>query len=427
MGYIEYLELVLASPWLYVAALLIAFPVYIFMLRKQINSVFDPLFLDMFFAAIGTATVIFLLFTENIETKNFVQYILSEFLYLFCLTLIPLRLGKLAHNDELLHIESSRRLLQCIFLVSAAVFLVSQTLIYVYNGIPLFLGDRLDYYAAGNGIGIFSRLIEMSSYLCWYLLLHKYTYKWKIRCIPKAFDAFLLAGLVLSCILSGSKSALLVAVFVIFYFRSLHRQSSFYPEKADRSLKRIQTLTLGIASGVVVLVLLVTGFAANFAESLGALLTRVVSAGDVYFMTYPGSNLHDLNGTHAFLALFGPTLAVFRIVDPGSLGTSLGFQIFHNVVQSTKDLGPQSKTQYLRICVLWLFWLLDLLSDIGAAGLFCAKCFIEIYPARWYFGSGIRVCCAACDRSKYGRAVVNLRNGQFNHCRSSNICSGLYS
>jgi oligosaccharide repeat unit polymerase len=183
----------------------------------------------------------------------------------------------------------------------------------------------------------------MSSYLCWYLLLHKYTYKWKIRCWPKTFDAFLLACLVLSCILSGSKSGLLVAIFVIFYFRSLHRRSSFYSEKTDRSLKRIQTLTLGIASGVVVLVLLVTGFAANFAESLGALLTRLVSAGDVYFMAYPGSNLHDLDGTHAFLALFGPTLAIFRIVDPSSLGTSLGFQIFHNVVQSTKDLGPNPR------------------------------------------------------------------------------------
>ena len=343
MGYIEYIELLLGAPWLYIAALFIAFPVYILMLRKQIDTIFDPLALNMFSAAIGTATVVFLFFTENIATKYFVQYSLSELCYLTCLTIIPLRLGKVLPPDELLGDQLSRRRFQCIYLVSAVIFLVAQPLIYIQNGIPLFYESRLDYYAAGNGIGIFSRILEVSSYLCWYLLLHKYTYKWHIRFVPRLFDALLLLGLIASCVLSGSKSELLVIIFLIFYFRALHRKSKFYPHSADRMLRMVQRSTFAVAFFVALVVLSVTKLAANIGGSLSALLLRIVSAGDVYFMAYPGSNLHDLDASHPLLAVFGPTLALFRLVDPSSLGTALGFQIFHNVVGSTADLGPNPR------------------------------------------------------------------------------------
>jgi hypothetical protein len=343
MGYLEYTELVFAAPWLYIVASLIAISLYIFMLRRQIDTVFDPLFLNMVFAAIGTATVIFLLFTGNIETNDFLQYSLSEFAYLLCLTLIPLRLGKVAFRDDLLRVESSPRRFQCIYLISSAVFLISQSSIYMQRGLPISYESRLDYYSGGNGIGMYSRLIEVSSYFCWYLLLHKYTYKWKIRYLPRAFDVLLVAGLVTSSLLSGSKSELLIVVFLIFFFRALHNESTSFPKRADQVLRRIQMVTLGTALCAALLVLVATGAATNFTEAFSALLVRIASSGDVYFMAYPGGTLQDLGARHPLMALFGSTLWTFRLVSESSLQPALGSQIFHSVTHSTLTLGPNPR------------------------------------------------------------------------------------
>jgi hypothetical protein len=343
MGYLEYTELVFGAPWFYTVALLIAFSLYIFMLRRQIDTVFDPLFLNMVFAAIGASTVIFLLFTGNIETNDFFQYSLSEFAYLICLTLLPLRLGRIACRDDLPRVESSPRRFQCIYLISSVVFVVSQSSIYMQRGLPISYESRLDYYSGGNGIGMYSRLIEISSYFCWYLLLHKYTYRWKIRYLPRAFDVFLVAYLVASSLLSGSKSELLIVVFLIFFFRALRSKSTSFPKRADQMLRRIQMVTLGAASCAALLVLGVTGAATDFMAAFSALVVRLAASGDVYFMAYPGSTLHDLGASHPLIALFGTTLWTFRLVSESALQPALGTQIFRAVTHSTLTLGPNPR------------------------------------------------------------------------------------
>lgn len=343
MSYSDFSILFFDSPELYLIALGISLVVYFAFLRKSIRSVFDPLFYDMLFTAFAAAVVLFLWFTKEIHYYFFIQFCVTEIAYLVALVAIPNPLQKSPANDAALTHPEYKRFLQSLYLISALVFVVSQISAYWVGGIPLFYKSRLEYYAGGGGFGLLSRIIDVSSFFCWYLTIYKFVYRWKIRFWPKIGDAAILLFLVVSALLSGSKSTFVNVAFLVFYFRFIHRHSSVYPRQRDQLLAKGQRYILTLATFGVIAVLLFSGTASSMADAMFAFLYRVVMSGDVYFMAYPHNTLFTINTGNAFMELFGGTLVAMRLIAPSSLPEPIGFQLFHSATGLPGMFGPNPR------------------------------------------------------------------------------------
>ena len=342
MNYLDFDLLFVSAPGLYFLALMISSVVYIPIIRLSVSSIFDPLGENLVFSMFASAIVIFLAFTKHVETPYLIQFVTSELLFLGCLAAIPKYRQTTKVDDTRLADPEHRRFLQSLYLLSACIFILSQGAAYAIGGIPLFYESRLDYYAAGGGFGFLSRVISTSSFFCWYLLIHRLAYRWKIGFWPKIADIFLLVSLSLAAVLSGSKSTFVSVLFLLFYFRVLHRNSDLYSKKRDRLFIRGQKLILAAALGGVVVVLLSTGRAGGISESLYQFYYRVVLSGDGYFMGYPNNVLRAVDSRSPLVAIFGGTLGMLRLISPDQLPEPLGFQLFH-LTGGVGSFGPNPR------------------------------------------------------------------------------------
>ncbi len=343
MSYSDFELLFASAPALYAMVLSICALAYFLILRKRIHSIFDPLFFNMVLTTFATAVVPFMYLTHEIRGSYFVQFLVTELLFLFCLVAVPEPRATLRLSDRALTSAGHRRFLQCLYLISAVVFVTSQLGAYAVGGIPLFHDSRLDYYSAGGGFGVLGRAISISSFFCWYLLLYRFVYRWRIGLWPKACDFGVLLALLISAVLSGSKSTFVSVLFLIFYFRLIHGRTPLYPKKQDARLAKGQHITLIVASVGALLVLIATGYASGVGGAIYALLFRVVVSGDVYFMAYPGDLWKTLNGGNALFAIFGGSMIAFRIIPSDMVPEPLGFQLFHSATGMSGMFGPNPR------------------------------------------------------------------------------------
>lgn len=73
-----FIGLVIGFPVMYAVTLVVMLAVYLALFRKQINSVFDPLFFIAIFTAFAAADVLFLWWLDVIELRYFLQFIATE-------------------------------------------------------------------------------------------------------------------------------------------------------------------------------------------------------------------------------------------------------------------------------------------------------------------------------------------------------------
>jgi hypothetical protein len=201
----------------------------------------------------------------------------------------------------------------------------------------------LQYYTGGSGFGVLSRLIDISSFFCWYLLIYRFVYRWKIRFWPVVGDFFVLFLLMAGAVLSGSKSTFINVAFLIFYFRLIHRRSASYPKERDQWLSKLQRVVLATALLGAIVVLVVSGRAAGLAGAAFAFGYRLAASGDVYFMAYPHNTLATIHAGNPFLAMFGGPLEAVRLVDPRSLPEPIGFQLLHETTGMPGMFGPNPR------------------------------------------------------------------------------------
>lgn len=342
MNYVDFDLLFVNAPGLYLLALAICSVIYLPVIRLKVSSIYDPLGENLVFAMFASAVVVFLALTKQIENNYLIQFTASELLFLVCLTAIPKYRQRTKIDDTRLADPEYRRFLQSLYLLSACVFIISQSAAYAIGGIPLFYESRLDYYAAGGGFGFLSRVISISSSFCWYLVIYRFAYRWKIGFWPRIGDIFVAGSLALAAVLSGSKSTFVYVLFLLFYFRLLHRNSSFYSKEQDGRFVRGQKGILSAAIAGVVVVLLSTGRAGRISEALYQFYYRVVLSGDGYFMGYPNHTLLSVDSRSPFLAIFGGSLNMLRLVTPDQLPEPLGFQLFH-LTGGIGSFGPNPR------------------------------------------------------------------------------------
>jgi oligosaccharide repeat unit polymerase len=341
MTYLEYFASVGEAPGAYFLILIITVVCYLFILRKQLYSIFDPLFYATVFGAFATTCVVFLWWRDLIDTKYFIQFACTE-----CAFFIGIMLFKPINfnNITIRAVDGGdqRRFLNALYMVSATTFIFTQAISYATLGVPFLLDSRLSYYAEGGGIGALGRIIGVSWSFSCYLLIYRLARNSGTGRRMHLPDIFVGIALLTSVVLSGSKSGLLQVIFLIFYSRFMLRRESS-GAAADKFLRRLEkTIMIAAVFGAILIVSVKAGGGA-MDGSIFVLLQRLAANGDVFFMAYPTHIIDTLSPRGGFLALFGSLLVMFRLVAPASLPEPLGFQIFRSVYGSVAFVGPNPR------------------------------------------------------------------------------------
>ncbi len=348
MNYGDFMVLLAENPVTYSVALIVMLAVYLFLFRKQLNSFFDPLFFTVVFTAFAAADVVFLWWLDLIDTRYFVQFVSTEAAFFIGISLFRpakcrnnafIKAGADAKPYLVLWHGGERRFLVVLYILSSAIFVLTQGITYVIRGIPILYASRLEYYSVGGGIGSLDRILNVTWFISCYLLM--YCIEAKVR-IPRTLHCFVGAALVGSAILSGSKATFVAILFAMFYFRFLRRgdptRSTF-----DKFLARFQKATLVLTILAAALVIWIQTVSSNPFVVIETFYVRFASFGDAYFMAYPRHVVDMIPSNGAFLALFGNLLAPFRIVHYEDMPEILGYQIYRIIYGFDNFTGPNAR------------------------------------------------------------------------------------
>jgi len=346
MNHAEFIGLVTAYPLTYCVSLMAMLAVYIILFRKQVHAFFDPLFFVAVFTAFAASDVVFLWWLNVIDMQYFLQFIATEAAFFLGLALFrpakdrdPVKIGGNGQKHSLVVWHGGERhLLIVLYILSASVFAMTQAITYIALGIPILYESRLKYYSVGGGIGALDRILSVTWFITFYLLL--YCFAARVR-IPRVVHAVVGVALVTSALLSGSKSTFTAMLFATFYFRFLRRDSAH--GSFDKALAKWQKVLFVSAIIASILVLSVATVTTGPVALIGSLAIRFASFGDVYFMAYPHHVVEMVPDGHEFLAVFGNILAPFRIVSHENVPEPLGFMLHRIVFGFDDSTGPNAR------------------------------------------------------------------------------------
>lgn len=325
--------------------LIISYVLTYLFVRKQIYSIFDPLFFNFLMAAAGYSVVFYL---------SYLNIISDYYLYSFCLTQAAFFLGintfKLPRSTtaDLSHTTvASKKLydsvgyIKCFYYLSFLSFFISQIIVYHYNGLPIFLDSRLSVFSGGSGFGFLSRVIYVTSTIT--LTTSSYSLIFRdFLGIPKLVHRLQLLFYILVALFSGSKGALLVMIFTIslmlFFSRKINNDVSL-EKKATKLLLKILFLVFPAA---IFTVFVQTGFE-NIYEVVLAIAMRFVHTGQIFYMVYPNDVLFEFPNANGFVALFRDVLGAWRIIGWDELPINHGLLAFQYHYALDLLTGPNDR------------------------------------------------------------------------------------
>ncbi|HWY71017.1 MAG TPA: hypothetical protein VNX88_20290 [Terriglobales bacterium] len=341
MTYLEFLQELSQHPVVYLVLLVVTVWAYLFLLRKRIYSISDPLFFAALYSALAATAVWYMCWRNLIETTYVLQFAATEVAFIFGILVFPCFNGQGSASTSVY--RNNKPFFSLLYIVSSGMFVIAQIAVYSIRGIPIFYASRLQYYAEGGGLGIFDRILSVSSFFCWYLIIYRFAYRIKIKFWPRLLDHAVLWALVFSAVLSGSKSTFLTVVFVIFYFRLLHRQDPDCAIEFRDELAKWQKRIIIAACFAFVSVMAFEVHSSSYTLLVIETSQRLSAFGDTFFMAFPTHLVESLSGKHPLLAIFGGVLVMFRLVSPADLPENVGFQLYRGVYGFDAFVGPNPR------------------------------------------------------------------------------------
>jgi hypothetical protein len=297
------------------------------------------LFIALAFSAFGTAIVFFLFYTQSINFYHFSSYILTQ--AAFFVGVFAFRSSEQKALQTPRYVPQNFYQLNVCFFFFFLVTFVCQLIAYKMRGIPLFLPSRLEAYIGGSGVGILSRVTDISllcTLLCYYFLLAN---REQTRITGLHHLCFLV--LITFLILSGSKSAFLNLVFCLFcllrFYPSLRETTkNVFPFSLLRH--KLLLFTVGAVFALIIIAVEKNETPLNPLQELGL---RFISSGDIYYMAYPNNVYKLIDNSHGFRALFMDFLGFSRIYPWNELPQAIGLDLikYHH----TGDIiwGPNAR------------------------------------------------------------------------------------
>lgn len=324
--------------------LVLSFMSVYLIIRKHVYSIYDPMFFFLVMGASGYSVVYFLAYFNIINSYYLLMFLSTQVLF-FCgwKCFKPIKMEKI-HKREFLHFRSD----SIIYGLFSLIFIVSQVIVYAYKGIPLLLESRLEVFAGGGGFGIFNRLIIVSSTISLSIAFFRILYI-KRTLVQKAIDGFMVLFFLLTQVLSGSKSGVLVIVF-IYFLTVFYSQRFILFRGHEQKLKKKITYLACLSIPIALLTIYIQSLSAygvgavDFKFLIVGLMMRFVNTGDVFFMAWSHDHISSaLNSDGAFLALFKDILSALRIYPIDELPVHMGLSLFQSVYNLDVLSGPNAR------------------------------------------------------------------------------------
>jgi oligosaccharide repeat unit polymerase len=347
MNNYDFYAIVLNNVNLFITIIIGSFILHYLVFRHQITSILDPYFLAVISSVFCTADVVLLYYTDNISHYVFSSYVLTQgafFLGLYTISfnkiLLKLKNGKQPHRNY----SHGKTIIAFYFF--SFIYLISQILIYVLKGIPLFMQSRLETFADGGGSGVLGRITDVTAIFSLYLFfavidLKKFTSSE----IPKYL---VLCLIFVTFLLSGSKGSFLVVFsvfwcYIIFAFIKNGDYMIFL-----RILKTKMKFVVIASIAIVSLIIFIQSQSQieNPEERLNpifALILRFVHSGDVYWYAYPNNVYLKIDGNRGFAALFNDMLGFLRIYSWTELPEAIGITFKNIHHPSDIPQGPNAR------------------------------------------------------------------------------------
>lgn len=278
---------------------------------------YDPLFIYVFLNSFSISFVIYLyFFIKSISFVYFITFVISNIAFI-----IGVRIGSkslFTGSLELVGKDKFNRyseLFDIILFLSICVILMSNAILFIYKGIPLFSENpsdaKVQLFTGGFGI---VRRINFSLTIVAIVIIYLKLFHPVLRCSRKRI--IILIIYLLLCLLvmasSGSKGAILAVISPLCFLYVINR---FYDNN-----------NVAIKIRKVALIMLVTAFIyallVIFLSTMSDLLLynlyiRLVSSGDTfyYFYTFDLLNYFDFNVIDYIYRSLNTALGMFRIVE----------------------------------------------------------------------------------------------------------------
>jgi hypothetical protein len=362
--------------------------VHFLIFRPLVNSVVDPYFLSILSSIFSTSVVLILAYTRNISMQLFLSFVLTQLG--FFIGLFTFRFRKEPNVSIRVNFKQNYNSHLIAFYFFSFIYLLSQGVIYVIKGIPLFMESRLETFTGGGGSGVFGRISDVSSVFSLYafFLVVKID---RFRLVD-GFKYLTLVLIFITLFLSGSKSSFLIVLYVfwcfIFFARVKGDNVSVYYQFFKKNIKIIILGGLGLVSVIISIQSNSNGLDEIGLNPIIALILRFIHSGDVYWYAYPNNVYLLVNGERWFAALFTDTLGLLRLIEWDQLPEAIGITL-KNIHHSSDILqGPNARHNVFGLIYFGLYGSI-LFSFILGALLSFIRNVLPYLVNNNYFGGGI--------------------------------------
>lgn len=318
--------------------LLIANSSLIYLLRKRIYNILDPLFFQLITAVCANTVPMFLYIEGAISFEKITFFLLAEFLFWLGFYLQSKK-GTIP-NFVTNRIYTSNVILEKkVFWIFFYFLALSNLYIFTTSGIPLFLNSRFEIFQGNIVVVLLNRLAIIPEFYCYIYIYNQ------LR--GKKYNAILpFIALLIIKILYGGKSFILNCVYAYFFY------SLFYLKKKPKL--RIKYL-LGIVLSPIFIITIYYGIE-NYQEAFLFLLFRFIASGDGYWQGFSYDLIDNINGpTYAFERVCSFILGPLGLIHAEAkipLGTLILSQINSGVIE-TLEGGNARPPIFAWYCFKW--------------------------------------------------------------------------
>ncbi len=357
-----FVDYLLSNFNLYLLSLGISTIIYGYITKQMVKSIIDPIFYAMISNIFANSVPIFLFFMSEISFSMFSYIVLSEISFWSAYFI-----ARKKHTNFSQYSFSSLPVEQLIFYSSLILCVSCYLLTYVLFGIPLFKTSRLETFQNANGLGILSYLQNFAQFYC---IIYSY---YLISTHKKLAIAYISIFLIfIFCLLSGSKSSILIFIFCYFFYRFYYKHKPF-------NLRKNIKLIIPIITFPIIVITLQSG--ADFKSALLSIIMRFVGNGDCYWMAYPNDIIDKVEINNQLEYLFSRMLAPFRLINYSDIELPIGVQIDWEVYPSEYGItkGPNTRLPILG-WVLFKWWGLVLSFIFGLIFAFWHTRLLQYFP-----------------------------------------------
>ena len=279
----------------------------------------------------------------------------------------------------------SEKFVDILFYLSSFLHIGFQLLTYVVVGIPLLLESRMSTFAGGSGFGLIGRIIEIVNVLGTFLLLYRVFYCSAISLIGKFYNYLYLF------LVSGSKTNLIFLVYYLFFLNlyMLKIKGNSVVEIVKR-ISKFQKILIYSSIPLIFAVMyiqLVNSGSESEDSPLLALGQRIISFGDIYYMTFPDNVIRIMNNDSGLLQLFKDPLGMLRIVPWEKLPLDCGIEIYQYHYPNGTLSGPNTRYNYFAILYFNTIGQIIYCFIVGLITSFMRNTFFKLLPTNIIFGA----------------------------------------